>query len=259
MKKTILLLLFIFAIKSSFAECSMSGMYFFPETKKISVNSMFIIQGYSFSQETIKSFEERKVYLESDEGELVELNLQEIFVGQKQLTQAIFCLSSELKPNKKYFLKYSEKSGNEEKGISMYKRDKEESEKVYWETIDKKSIKRLNSNLKLEFEKTEVIHYGCGPEANAIFKIMNRPESEIWYKTEVVEIGTGNKSVYYIKEWNGKLNVGHSMCSGAFTFKKDGKYKVRFTPMNIDGKKLDTTEWSTFESPFMNNKSPFGN
>ena len=177
----------------------------------------------------------------------------------EEVCKKIHFYISELKPNKKYFLKYSEKSGNEEKGISMYKRDKEESEKVYWETIDKKSIKRLNSNLKLEFEKTEVIHYGCGPEANAIFKIMNRPESEIWYKTEVVEIGTGNKSVYYIKEWNGKLNVGHSMCSGAFTFKKDGKYKVRFTPMNIDGKKLDTTEWSTFESPFMNNKSPFGN
>ncbi|SHJ25627.1 hypothetical protein SAMN04488096_1224 [Mesonia phycicola] len=48
------------------------------------------------------------------------------------------------------------------------------------------------------------------------------------------------------------------MCSGAFAFKKEGKYKVRFTPMNIDGKKSTTTDWITFESPFMNDKSIFG-
>ena len=29
--------------------------------------------------------------------------------------------------------------------------------------------------------------------------------------------------------------------------------------MNIDGKSLKTTDWKTFESPFMNDKSPFGN
>ena len=48
------------------------------------------------------------------------------------------------------------------------------------------------------------------------------------------------------------------MCSGAFTFTRKGKYKVRFTPMNTDGKSLKTTGWRTFESPFMNDKSPFG-
>ncbi|MDT0686486.1 hypothetical protein [Autumnicola psychrophila] len=38
-----------------------------------------------------------------------------------------------------------------------------------------------------------------------------------------------------------QLFVGHGMCSEAFTYKIEGKYKVRFTPLNIDGKELATT------------------
>lgn len=259
MKKIIFLLLLTFGIKTAFADCAMSAMYFFPETKEISLNSKFIIQGYAYSQKTINSFKNRKVYLESESGELIELNLEEFYIGQMQLTQAIFCPTSELKPNTKYFLKYSDQTENEEREMKQYNREKKEREKVYWKTSDKKELETLNSNLNVEFEETEVVHYGCGPSANAIFNVKNKSESEIWYKTEVVDLNTNNKKVFYIKEWNGKLNVGHGMCAGAFTYKNKGKYKVRFTPMNTVGKSLKTTDWTTFESPFMNDKSPFGN
>mgnify|MGYP006143146627 FL=1 len=259
MKKIILLLLLTFGIKTAFADCSMSGMTFYPEQKEISLNSMFIIQGYSLSQKTINSFKERTIYLESENGELIKLQLQEILKGQMSLTQAIFKPSKELKPNTTYFLKYSDQTENEGREMMQYTREKKESEKVYWKTTDKKSIENLNSNLTLEFEKTNVVHYGCGPEANAIFKVKNKSDSEIWYKTEVVELSTNETKVFYIKEWNGKLNVGHGMCAGAFTYTNKGKYKVRFTPMNTDGKSLKTTDWTTFESPFMNDKSRFGN
>ena len=257
MKKLILVLLLTFSIKSAFADCSSMGMQFFPSTKEISLNSMFIIQGYAFSQKTINSFKNRTIYLESENGELIKLNLQELLKGQMQLTQAIFCPASKLKSHTKYFLKYSDQTENEGKEMMQYNKEKKEREKVYWKTSDKKSIDNLKSNLTIEFEKTEVRFYGCGPKANAIFKIKNRPEPEIWYKTEVIETGTNKKFVYYIKEWNKKLNVGHDMCSGAFTFNRKGKYKVRFTPMNTDGKSLKTTNWKTFESPFMNDKSLF--
>jgi len=259
MKKIVLLLLVVFGIKSSFAECSMSGMQFFPEQKEISLNSMFIIQGYAFSQKTISSFKERIVYLESEIGELIELNLQEFYTGQMQLTQAIFCPTSELKPNTKYFLKYSDQTENDGREMKQYNREKKVREKVYWKTTDKKAVENLNSNLSVEFVDTEVIHYGCGPSANAIYNVKNKSESEIWYKTEVINLSTSDKKTFYIKEWNGKLNVGHGMCSGAFTYNNKGKYKVRFTPMNADGKSLKTTDWKTFESPFMKDKSPFGN
>ncbi|WP_066219844.1 hypothetical protein [Formosa haliotis] len=259
MKKIILLLVLTFGIKTAFADCSMGAMYFFPETKEIGLNSKFIIQGYAFSQKTIKSFKNRKVYLESEIGELIELNLEEFYIGQMQLTQAIFCPTSELKPNTKYFLKYANQTEDEERDLTQYNKEKKEREKVYWKTTDKKELETLNSNLKVEFENTEVIHYGCGPSAYAIFKVKNKSESEIWYKTEVVDLSTNLLKCFYIKEWNGKLNVGHGMCAGAFTYNNKGKYKVRFTPMNTDGKLLTTTSWTTFESPFMNDKILFGN
>jgi len=257
MKKIILLLVLTFGIKTVLADCSSSGMYFFTETKEISLNSMFIIQGYFNSQKTINSFKNRTIYLESEKGERIELYVQEILKGQMYLTQALLCPVSELKPNTTYFLKYSDQTERETKEMKQWNSGKKEYEKVYWTTTDKKELKTLNSNLNVKFEKTEVIHYGCGPSANAVFDVKNKSESEIWYKTEVVDLSTNEKKVFYIKEWNGKLNVGHGMCAGAFTYNNKGKYKVRFTPMNTDGKSLKTTDWKTFESPFMNDKSPF--
>lgn len=259
MKKITFLLLLTFGIKSAFADCGISGMSFLPETKEISLNSMFIIQGYAFSQKTINTFKDRTIFLESESGEIIELNVQEILKGQMELTQAILCPLTELKPNTKYFLKYSKQTERESNEMRHWNSDKNEYEKVYWKTTDKKSLDTLNSNLTLEFDKTKVIHYGCGPDANAIFNVKNKSSSEVWYKTEVVDIKTNEQTTYYIKEWNEQLHVGHGMCAGAFTFNNKGKYKVRFTPMNTDGKSLKTTEWETFDSPFMNDKSPFGN
>jgi hypothetical protein len=258
MKKTLLLLFLIVWINSAFAECAMSDMQFLPQQRNISLNSIFIIQGYSMSQKTIESFKNRTVYLESETGQLIELGLQEILKGQMEFTQAIFKPTEQLKPNSIYFLKYSEQTDFETNEMFQWNSETKRSEKVYWKTINKKTIEPLNPNLKIEFEKTEVIHYGCGPSANAIFNVKNKGKSEIWYKTEVIDLSTNGKTIYYIKEWNGKLNVGHGMCAGAFIFNKKGKYKVRFTPMNIDGETLETTDWKTFESPFTNDKSPFG-
>jgi len=236
----------------------MSGMQFFPKQNEISLNSMFIIQGYEFSQKTINSFSNRTIYLESENGELIKLNLQEILKGEMSLTQAIFKPTKELEPNTTYYLKYTDQTKDEGIEMMQYNREKKKFEKVFWKTTTKKTIEPLNSNLTIEFEKTEVIHYGCGPSANAIFKIKNKLKSEIWYKTEVIDLTTNKKTIYYIMGLNGKLNVGHGMCAGAFTFSRKGKYKVRFTPMNIDGKSLKTSKWTTFESPFMNDKDPFG-
>lgn len=250
MKKVIMILFLTFGITTAFAKCAMSGMDFYPKQKEISLNSMFIIEGYYSNQKTINSFCDRTVYLESKNGELIELNIQEILKGQMGLTQAIFKPSKELKPNTTYFLKYSDQT--EAEGLEMIQYNSKESkkEKIYWKTTDEKSSPTLNSDLEVKFKKTEVIQFGCGPSANAIFNVKNKSQLDTWHKTEVVDINTNDKAVYYLKESDGKINVGHGMCSGAFTFNKGNKYKVRFSPMNNDGKQLKTTDWTEFNSPF---------
>lgn len=254
MKKILVILIFTFSINVSFADCSMNGMEFFPEKRTISLNSLFIIQGYLMSQKTVESFKERTIYLESESGDLIVLQLQEILRGQMNLTQAIFKPVSVLQPNTKYFLKYSNETKSETSEMNHWNSKTQQNEKVYWQTSEVISTDLINPSLKIVYEKTEVVHFGCGPSSNAIFKVSNKNNIEIWYKTEVIELATNKKTTFYLTEGEKSLNVGHGMCSGAFSFKNKGKYKVRFTPMNSDGQSLKTTEWKTFDSPFANDK-----
>ncbi len=251
MKKVLIILLFFLSVKSTYAKCKGGGFQFYPEQKEISMNSIFIIQGFAKSQKQIVEFNETKVYLVSENGELIELILQKILKGQKDLTQAIFKPEKELNPNTIYYLKHPDKSIDY---FTKWNSDLKKREKIHWTTSDVKISKSIKSDIHFEFEKTEVIFYGCGPSVNAIFNIKDNLDSEILYKTEVVNLSNNRTNTFIIKEINGNLNVGHGMCAGAFTFDKTSKYKVRFTPMNIDGNTVETTEWFEFENPFLSEK-----
>ena len=260
MKKVAFLILLFLSIRSFAMECGMNGMTFYPLQREISLNSMFIIQGYFMSEKTVDSFgDNRDVFLVSVQGDSIKLSLKRIIKGQMSLTQAIFKPEKSLNANTTYFLRYSNQSDSETREMRKWNSKKKVHEKVFWRTSDTKELPPINPNLKIDFLKTEVIPYGCGPEANAIFEVSNKSQSEIWYKTEVMDTKTGKSKIYYISEWQGKLNVGHGMCAGAFTFKRKSNYKVRFTPMNTDGKALKTTQWIEFKNPYDNYKSPFGN
>jgi hypothetical protein len=254
MKNIILFFLLTIGLHSAKADCGMSGMQFFPGKRDISLNSMFIIQGYSQSIKTIDNFKNRTVFLESEDGKLIKLNLLEILKGKMYLAQAIFKPAEELKPNTIYVLKYSNQTDDETREMMQWNSNTKQNERVYWKTKDKKKNQLLNPNLIIKYKKTEVIEYGCGPSANAIFEIKNNSNPEIWCKTEMIDLTTKEKTIFYITEWEGKIHVGHGMCAGGFSFNKSGKYKVRFTPMNIDGNSLKTTEWKIFRSPYIEYK-----
>lgn len=256
MKKLTLSLFLLFAANAVFASC-MSMMSFFPKQKEISLNSMFIIEGSFFLQETIESFKERKIYLESENGELTELILQQILKGEADVTQALFKPSEELKPNTIYSLNYTNQTELEEKQMKRYNSSKKEWEKIYWKTTDKKSLPTLDPNLSIIFRNTVFELFGCGPNSYAVFRVENKLENEVWYKTEVVEIATNKSTVYYIESKENRLEVGRDMCGGPFKYIGKGKYKVRFTPMNTDGEALKTTGWTTFDNPSKHYKGFF--
>ena len=253
MKKILLLFTLVFSSSIAKADCSSNGLYFYPVQKEISLNSIFIIEGYYNSQKIIEAFDTRPIYLVTEKGETIQLVLQNIYVGQMQLTQAVFKPVKALNPNTKYYLQYSNQTKTEATQLEKWNSIKKKKERVYWITTEEKTNKPLNSNLTIEYKKTDIAFYGCGPAAYAVFSIINKPDNEIWYKTEVIDLSTSKSSIYLIKSGDGTLSVGHGMCSGSFTFNQTGKYKVRFTPMNSDGKTLNTTNWIAFNSPFMNN------
>lgn len=259
MKKTLLLTIFLsqfcFGNIESF-ECSSAGLNYFPIKKEISLNSKFIIEGYAYSQKAINNLKDKKVYLEDYQKNKIELEIIEILRGEMELTQAILKPTKQLEPNTTYFLRISNLNKIDKENIYRWNSNTKKREPISWKTKSIIYDDLLNENLELEYYKDEATLYGCGPAVYSVFNIINTNKKEIWYKTEVVNIKTKSKTTYILVSTENKLSVGHGMCSGAFTFKEKGKYKVRFTPMNTDGKMNKPTKWITIENP--NNEKAFG-
>ena len=108
----------------------------------------------------------------------------------------------------------------------------------------------FDEDIPINYTTSELIHYGCGPAAYAIFEVLNKPDSEVWFNTEVVDMETNLSTHFYIRAYESELKVGHGMCSGGFKFKKGGTYKVRFTTVNSNQMTLTRTDWIVFDSPY---------
>lgn len=253
MKKLLLLLLFLSSVQFVNADCSSFGMTFYPLEENINRDSMFIIEGYFYGIQTVESFRIRKVYLQSESGALIELKLQEILYSQMHLAQAIFKPSKTLQPNTKYTIKYEEQTQNETS--AMLVRNGKERKQKSWMTTTVKHSKPFSTTVSATYNTSIVDYYGCGPAPFAIFDVKNDPSKQTWYKAELLELATNTTYTYYIRSNESKLRVGHGMCSGAFSFARKGTYKVRFTPVNSDGKLAKTTNWIAFKSPYESSKT----
>ena len=251
MKNFILFCFLITGLQSCIARCAPNAMFFFPINKEISINSFFIIEGHGHDQETINSFKNRKVFLKNYSGEQIELKLREIIKGQKQVTQAIFYPIKILRPHTTYFLAYANQTKRESASMHRHNHSKGREERVFWKTTGVENTKIISPEFTIEFEKMKYNHSSCGPSINAIFNVRDLNKQVVWFKTELVELDSNKKMTYFLSITDKKLYVGHGMCSGAFSFERQGKYKVRFTPVNTDGKLLASTDWKIFENPYL--------
>ena len=55
-----------------------------------------------------------------------------------------------------------------------------------------------------------------------------------------------------VKYKNGKIKIGHGMCSGAFKLELNEKYEVRFKAMDSSGNISDSNVNINFTSPTIN-------
>ncbi len=259
MKKLLLLAILIaqFCLANCHSSaCAISALTFYPLKKEISVNSKFIIEGYAFSQKTIENLSDYKVYLEDNQKNKIMLEIVEILKGEMKLTQAILKPNQQLTPNTTYFLRIIGISDLDKNSLYKWNSDTEKREPISWITNNTILEDLISENLQLKYHQDKATLFGCGPEIYAIFNIKNSKNRETWYKTEVVSLKSNSKTTYILVTKEDKLNVGHGMCAGAFTFKDKGKYKIRFTPMNIETKMNKPTNWITIENP--NNQNAFG-
>jgi hypothetical protein len=252
MKKLCLLVVVFLSTLIVHADCDGNGFEFFPKQKIISLRSFFIIQGFGFSQLTVKSFAGRNVYLESVTGEKVKLDVVEFIHSGKAVSQAVFKAANALKPNTKYYLRYENITEQERYDLTVLNIDGK-SENIFWQTSDYETSSLLLDEINISYKNNELKHYGCGPVARAIFSVIdnNGKNNEVWFRTEVINLSTNVKSTFYQVTEENTLHVGHYMCRGLYKFSDKGKYMVRFTPTNIDGQHLKPTAWIVFDSPYV--------
>lgn len=257
MKK--LLLLFVLVTNlNSFANncvmCAIDGIYIYPNKKTISIDELIIIEGYANSQKIVKNLSKRKVFLVSKDDKVI-LNFQKTYIGEMELTQSLFAPSIDLKPNTNYYLEFENETEEETRLLKKWNSQKKISEKIQFKTNYQKTDKNNNKNIKYNFKNTNYSLFGCGPAVFANFTVSNFKTNKILHKVELLNLKNQTKKTYYLYSENSKISIGHGMCSGAFTFRGNDAYRIRFTPINSSGKESKSSSWISFENPYKNVKN----
>ena len=121
-----------------------------------------------------------------------------------------------------------------------------------WIILEKEEIIPIEKTFL--YKGSKAYPMGCGPEMFASFET----EYNGIVVAELME--DDNKSFKSIivsypypeekSKYENIIKIGHGMCGGAFSFKYQSKYKVRFRPMNIEGKfSRNWTVWFEIDNP----------
>lgn len=234
------------------ADCAGSGLWTYPRSGSIKQNSLVVLEGYARSQRIIRSLNEKyPVYLESV-GHCVPLTLKGTFRGMFNVTQAILEPDEILMLGKTYQLKIDNLDDRERSLLMKRSNRLGDRAPIAWKVEGETDFKAPNLLGLPEIVDKRVELYGCGPAVYAEFKLRVEDESAFLIKTELISLESGKSNTYYLLlNQSDNVNVGHGMCSGAFRYKKSGKYKVRFSLMDICGNENDKwTEWVKFSTPF---------
>jgi len=235
MKKLILFIAAGLMSMSLWATCTRSGLYFFPSGNMISSNPIIVIDGFASDQQTIRDLSGKHTAWLVAGKERIKLIVQETNEGQYGLTQALLRPERPLKKGVTYKLHIDGMKQKEaETRLRRYQDNK-------WTAVTWTVTKEEKTYAKPEFTsipvKTgeEYVMLGCGPAMYVNFSAGVKCEGEYLVKTVVADKATGKETTWYLPVEDGKIKIGHGMCSGAFNFAPNSSYTVYFQVMNEKG------------------------
>lgn len=251
MKSLFSLLLVLSLSGHAYSDCIGGYLNIFPKGQELKQNSWIVIEGDLDSKQILLGLNMiYPIYLES-EGHRVNLLLKSAYNGMFGLTQAFLKPEKALHLGKTYELKIDHLSKEEREAFHRFDWETGKQISYTW-----KIVKGTDQAAPL-FEKQPsssgkfLEFYGCGPAVFAYFEMQTTDDSQVWVKTELVEISSKESNTYCVQpDAQGRVEIGHDMCLGAFKFKLDKTYKVRFQLMDICGNSNEEwTAWIEFESP----------
>ncbi len=218
------------------ADCSGGGFYVFPKGRNISPNSIFIIEGYANSQQTILGLGTLyQAYLVSGDTK-IRLVVTEVCEGGYDLTQALLKPEALLQPGLNYTLVIDSVPR-----LTRYNPGSKKYEAITYHVLQEKDTESpLVPSRPKEIRKS-IEQFGCGPAVHVIFSNPATDESELLVKTTVLNLTTKAETIYYLQPEDGEILIGHDMCAGAFYLESGEEFEVEFSFMDASG---NVTPWA---------------
>ncbi len=237
MKNIFIIILGTFFTITSYADCAWSGLWVIPTGQTVKQNSIFIVTGYGGSQKVILELNKKhKIYLKNG-YDYIKLMVIDTCVGQFALTQAVLKPEVELTAGVKYTMYIDGLPDSDQ--LKRYNNNTKQYEPVtYFVNNEKDTEKPVLTALPKEIDKSYAL-YGCGPAQHVIFDLPVKDNSDIIIKGTVKNLGSKKETTFYISPNKDRIEIGHGMCSGAFTFDDSKNYEVKFSFMDTSGNITD--------------------
>jgi hypothetical protein len=222
-------------------------LFALPASESIKPTTVFIVEGYSLSQEVIKGLNSKfPIYLKS-ENERIPLFILETHRGQYSVTQALLKPEKPLIPGKNYQLIID--SLPEGEAFGSYNANTHQYDPLsYVVTGESDEQAPVWIHKPVEKDKSQE-HFGCGYSIQITFSFKAEDQSDILVKTTVKSVESGKETVYVLPAGTDVLYVGHGKCSGAFNFDDGTNYQAKFTLMDASGNVSEETDWVAFTWP----------
>jgi hypothetical protein len=219
----------------AYCDCMSEALYFWPNKKNISENSLIVIDAYGASQELLTK-PNCKAYLISG-SEKIKLKLLQTCFGQFNLTQVILKPEINLTIGKKYEL-IVEGVGKVDHLLDKYNDATGKFEKIIWEVTAGKDLEAPTWINIPVYKNDTWIEYGCGPAVAVNFSFGASDISEYLVKAKVKDLEDNTETIYYLKAEDNIISIGHSMCLGEFYLEKGTGFEVEFGLMDASGNEI---------------------
>jgi hypothetical protein len=216
------------------ADCAGAGIWVWPKGESISAEQTFLIEGYAESQNMIRKLVRGYRAVLWDGNTMIDLNVVGRYEGDMHLSLVILKSTMALTVGTTYELSIVGLRNGEEQPY-RWNNDTHTKEPIRWTvSAEQQELASLIPQPR-EIKKT-LIHYGCGPAEWVKFEIANANSPAALVLVTVIEKGSQRLTRYVLQVEEGHVQIGHGMCSGAFTFTTGESYSVTFDPIGADGK-----------------------
>ncbi len=235
------------------AKCGACKVLVTPKDE-INQNTMIMIEGHGLCSKLVEKLNvKHPIYLETDKHR-VKLKVLQINKGMFLKSQVLLKPTSRLLDGKIYSLKIDNLDENKKQYFLKWNDQKEKFTNFFWKASNKKLDKQKPKwETKPKLLNIHNATFGCGRNVHVVFDLKFKDKSNVFIKTELYNLKTKKSKIYLLTPtMDSKLYVGYSKCSGEFKFEDNGKYKIRFSLIDIFGNTSDWSDWIEFKTPFKN-------